>query len=284
MAIFTNQATLSYQNTTVTSNVATGELVEALTATKTAIGNSFNADSDISYVINIINSGGNAITGVTVSDNLGSYPFGSTDLVPLSYVDGSVRLFVNGIQQTSPTVTVGTGVVFSGITIPAGGNASLIYEAKVTDFAPLGTDGTITNTATITGNGIATPVTVQETINATVGPILTISKSISPAQVTQNSQVTYTFLIQNFGNTEAAVGDNLTITDTFNPILAGIAVALNGTPLAEGTGYTYDEAIGLFTTVPGVITVPAATFTQNPITGVWETVPGSAVLTVTGTI
>ncbi len=284
MAIFTNQATLSYQNTTVTSNVATGELVEVLTASKTAIGDSYGANSDISYVINIINSGGNAITGVTVSDNLGAYTSGNTALVPLSYVDGSVRFFVNGIQQTSPTVTTGTGVVFSGITIPAGGNAALVYETEVTGFAPLTTDGTITNTATITGNGITTPVTVQETINATAAPVLTITKSISPAQVTENSQVTYTLLIQNFGNTEAVVGDNLTITDTFNPILTGVTVALNGTPLAEGTGYTYDETTGLFATVPSVITVPAATFTQNSVTGTWETTPGTATLTVTGTI
>ena len=34
MAIFTNQATLSYNNTTTTSNVVTGEIVEVLSATK----------------------------------------------------------------------------------------------------------------------------------------------------------------------------------------------------------------------------------------------------------
>ena len=34
MATFTNQATLSYNNTTTTSNIVTGEIVEVLSATK----------------------------------------------------------------------------------------------------------------------------------------------------------------------------------------------------------------------------------------------------------
>ena len=37
MAQFTNQARLSYNNSVVTSNVAVGEILEALAATKTAI-------------------------------------------------------------------------------------------------------------------------------------------------------------------------------------------------------------------------------------------------------
>ena len=37
MAIFTNQATLSYNNTTTTSNIVTGEIVEVLSAAKNAL-------------------------------------------------------------------------------------------------------------------------------------------------------------------------------------------------------------------------------------------------------
>ena len=71
--------------------------------------------------------------------------------------------------------------------------------------------------------------------------------------------------------------------NAFDPILALSAVTLNGAPLAEGTGYTYDEATGSFATVAGVITVPAATYTQQA-DGSYEVVPGEAVLVVTGTI
>ena len=60
-------------------------------------------------------------------------------------------------------------------------------------------------------------------------------------------------------------------------------VTLNGAPLALGTGYTYDETTGQFATVPGVITVPAATFTQDP-TGAYTAAPGLTTLIVTGTI
>ena len=62
-----------------------------------------------------------------------------------------------------------------------------------------------------------------------------------------------------------------------------IAVSVNGTPLPS-TSYTYDSASGLFTTTAGSITVPAATSSQNPVTGEWTIVPGQTTLTITGTI
>ena len=37
-------------------------------------------------------------------------------------------------------------------------------------------------------------------------------------------------------------------------------------------------------TVAGQITVPAATYTQDPTTGVWTITPGVSILTVTGTV
>jgi len=36
--------------------------------------------------------------------------------------------------------------------------------------------------------------------------------------------------------------------------------------------------------VASVVTVPAATFTQDAATGAYSTTPGTAVLTVTGTV
>ena len=66
--------------------------------------------------------------------------------------------------------------------------------------------------------------------------------------------------------------------------IGGKTLLLDGTALAEGTGYTYAITEGDFATVPGVITVPAATYTQDPVSGVWSVTPGTTVLTVTGTI
>ena len=62
-----------------------------------------------------------------------------------------------------------------------------------------------------------------------------------------------------------------------------INVTLNGVPLEEGTGYTYNETTGEFATVAGVITVPAATYTRQA-DGSFVTVPGEATLVVVGSI
>jgi hypothetical protein len=76
----------------------------------------------------------------------------------------------------------------------------------------------------------------------------------------------------------------VTVTDRFDPILVIQSVMLNGVALAEGTGYTYDAATGAFSTVPGVITVPGAQVQQDPLTGVWQVTPGTAMLQVVGSL
>ena len=63
------------------------------------------------------------------------------------------------------------------------------------------------------------------------------------------------------------MSDNLVVTDNFDPILNPISVTYNGTAWAEGINYTYDETTGQFATTAGQITVPAATYTQDPATG-----------------
>ena len=284
MAQFTNQAQLSYNNATVNSNVAVGEVLEVLSANKTAVTTTYTPGGDVTYVISAINSGATPVGGITVSDNLGAYTFGGTTLYPLTYKDGSVRLYINGVLQTAPTTEAGPPLVISGITLPANSNMVLVYEANVNSFAPLGEGDSIVNTATVTGNGIATPLTVTETVTPITEAMLDITKSISPVPVAENGVVTYTFVIRNSGNAPADVAANVTLTDTFNPILSDLTVLLDGVALAEGTGYTYAITEGNFATVPGVITVPAATYTQDPVTGVWSVTPGTTVLTVTGTI
>ena len=69
------------------------------------------------------------------------------------------------------------------------------------------------------------------------------------------------------GSAPATVTTGATITDTFNPILSGLTVTFNGTAWTAPTNYTYNESTGLFATAAGQITVPAATFTQDPETG-----------------
>ncbi|MBE6541601.1 MAG: hypothetical protein E7672_04060 [Ruminococcaceae bacterium] len=283
MATFFNQATLSYSGGVVNSNITTGEIIEVLSATKTAVVSEYSQGSVVTYAINIINSGNTSLTGLSVTDNLGEYAFGTESLQPLDYVEGSVNYFINGVLQADPAVTVGPPLVFSGINVPADGVTTIIYSARVNGFAPPIENGQIENTAVISGNGI-TDITVTETVTAEAEPRLNITKSVSPTIVEENGQITYTFVIQNTGNTPAVATDNAVVTDTFDPILRNITVTYNGAAWSSPADYTYDETIGLFSTVVGAITVPAATYTQDTVTGRWIVDPGVAVITVTGTI
>lgn len=283
MATFFNQATLRYNNTVTNSNIASGELVEVLSATKTAVRDTYLVGEDITYAVSILNSGTVPFTGLTVTDDLGAYTVGTTTVTPLTYGEGSVRYYVNGVLQPAPAVVAGPPLQVSGISVPAGGNALILYEAQVNAFAPPTVDGEVVNTVTVSGGGI-TPITATETVTARDAAALAVNKSITPAVVTDNSRVTYTLTLQNTGNTAVDATEDAVITDTFDPILTDLAVSFNGTALTEGTDYTYDETTGAFATLPGVIAVPAATYVQDPTTGEWTVTPGTSVLTIVGTI
>ena len=284
MAIFSNQATLTYNGNTTNSNIAYGEILDVLAATKTAIEGSYTPGELVTYVVTLRNTGTTALTGVTVTDDLGGYTLNGTTVYPLTYEAGSAALFSNGVPQLAPAVTAGPPLAVSGLTIPANGDLVLVYQARANGFADPGLEGTIVNTVTATGDGISTPVTATETVTGTIAPALTITKSISPAQVVDNDRVTYTFVIQNSGNAAVDAAGNASITDVFDPILTALMVTFEGTSWTEGVQYTYNAATGLFTTLPGAITVPAATYTRDPATGEYTVTPGVVTLTVTGTI
>lgn len=284
MAIFSNQATLTYNGGSTNSNIAYGEILDVLTATKTAIEGTYTPGELVTYVVTLRNTGGTALTGVTVTDDLGGYVFEGNTVYPLTYEDGSATVFVNGVPQAAPAVTAGPPLAVSGLNIPAGGDLVLVYQARANQFADPAAGGTIVNTITVTGDGITTPITATETVTAASAPELTISKAISPTQVVDNDRVTYTFVIQNTGNEAVVATDNAVITDTFDPILTDLVVTYDGATWTEGVQYTYDAATGLFATLPGAVTVPAATYTQDPVTGAYTLTPGIATLTVTGTI
>ena len=284
MAIFTNQATLRYNGNTTNSNIAYGELLDVLVATKTAVEGSYTPGQLVTYVVTLRNTGNALLIGLAVTDDLGGYAFNSATVYPLTYEDGSAALFTNGVPQAAPTVAAGPPLVFSDITVPAGGDVVLVYQARANAFADPAVGGRIDNTVTVTGDGLSAPITATETVAVTAEPVLSVSKSITPAQVVDNDRVTYTFVIQNSGNQAVVATDDATITDTFDPILTALTVTFNGVTWTQGVQYTYDEATGLFTTVPGQILVPAATYAQDPVTGAYTANPGIATLIVTGTI
>lgn len=277
MATFTNQATLSYNGITVSSNITTGEILEVLEISKTAAQETYVPGDELTYTVSLVNTGGTALAGITITDDLGGYTFGTVGTVyPLSLTEETVLYFVNGVLQPTPTVVAGPPMTISGINIPAGGNAVIVYHAVITEFAPLTVNSEVTNTVT------SGTVSASDTVTAAGVANLDITKSMSPTLVSENDTITYTFDIANTGNT--AADTTVVLSDTFNPVLSGITARLNGVQLTAGAQYTYDEQTGEFKTVAGVITVPAATYTQDPETGVIATTPGKTTLTVTGTI
>ena len=284
MATFFNQATLTYAGGVANSNIVSGELVESLSANKSATTSVYAPGEDLTYLVNILNASNGTLTGLTLTDDLGAYTVGTQVYVPLTYIDGSARYFVNGVPAPAPVVTSSEPLVVSGLSVPAGGNALLVYRAVANAYAAPGEGAVITNTATVTGSGIATSVTASVTLGAVGGARLNIIKAISPTVVSENDRLTYTFVIENTGNEAAVATDNLRITDVFDPILRDIVVTLNGEVWPEAGNYTYNEATGEFATVESSVTVPAATYTQDIETGEWITIPGTTVIEVTGTV
>ncbi|MBO4860968.1 MAG: hypothetical protein J5530_05435 [Clostridia bacterium] len=282
MAAFYNQASLTYSGGTVYSNVAAGEITEVLSASKTAVNGEYTQGDVLTYVINIINSGASPVENVAVSDDLGAYEYGGQTLVPLTYIENSIKYFADGVLQAAPAVTSGNTLDITGITVPAEGEVTLVYSAEANEFAPLGEGGVITNTATVTGG--VEPVTASATVNAGGGIIPEMQKSVSPASVKAKGNVTYTITIYNYGPAEAGAAENIVVNDTFDPLLTDISVTFDGTPWTSPANYAYNESTGVFSTVAGNVTVPAAVFAQDPVTGAWSATPGSAVLTVTGNL
>ena len=285
MAQFTNQASISYNGVTANSNIVTGEITQVLTASKTSVSGSYRRGEVLTYAVSITNTGAAPLDGLTVTDNLGAYAVGGTTATPLTFTGGSVLYYVNGALQASPAVTAGPPLTISGISVPAGGNALLVYRATVNDYAAPGTGGSIVNTASVSGGGLTEPISASETVTADTSALLSITKALNPTVVTENGQIAYTFTIRNTGAEAVDAAAALVVSDTFDPALkTPISVTLNGDAWPETGNYSYNAASGAFATTAGRVTVPAATYTQDAATGLWTITPGTAVLTVTGTI
>lgn len=284
----TNQATLTYtygSNTgSAASNIATMTLEGPLSARKHVLERSYRAEEDLTYIISISNTGAMALTNVSVVDNLGAYtPAGGTDeVMPLTYV-GPAELYINGLFSAELTPVVSAdGVTFTVPSIPAGGSALILYLVDVNDNALLTPGSIIENTATVSAESLSEDVTVSAQLPVDAYADITIIKAMSPDPVTEGSLLTYTFTIYNYGNTDA---ENVVLTDQFDPAPSQITVTVDGAAV-PATDYSYidGELILPDGSSNFELTVPAATFTQDPDTGVVSVNPGVVTVVVTGII
>ncbi len=282
-----NFATVSYTSGGVTetrvSNVAEISVESAVGFTKTSVGNTYRDDSILTYILTITNSSSSDISGSTITDNLGTYAFGTTELTPLNFVAPAV-LLING-QDVSAQLTVDAttpgSLVFNLPTIPAGTTANIIYKAQTNDYAPLATDSTITNTSSFESNSDCADTTAIATVSVENTANVSIIKQMCPNPVICGDTITYTIKIYNYGN---AAAENVVLTDEFNPAPTNITVSRDGV-LLVGTDYSYINGI---LTVPAEcgtpISIPPANFVQDPTTGIITVTPSVVEYTITGTI
>ena len=127
MATFYNQATLSYGGNVVNSNTTEAELLSGLQLTKTSITAGYTAGGNMVYATTLNNMGSVAYNALTLTDNLGAYtlPGGGT-AIPLTYVDGSILYYLNGVLQPAPTVETTGNLTIQNIDLPANGIATFI--------------------------------------------------------------------------------------------------------------------------------------------------------------
>lgn len=283
--IITNQASINYQyngqTATAVSNVATATLTEALSAEKVSVEQVYRLGEELTFSASFANSSGAALTNVTVSDDLGSYQYGTSTLTPLTFVEPAI-LFVDGVFSGNIAGTVSeSSVTFIIPTLASGSRAQIIYKAAVNNYAQLVEGSQIINTVSITANGMANPVTASNTVTVDNYADVTITKSMTPSSVTDGEALTYTFVINNYGNAEAT---NIVLVDSFDPAPENIVVQVNGVTVPS-TDYSYTG--GVLTLPSGgtyTLSLPASTITQSIVDGLVTVTPSSLTVTVTGTI
>ena len=284
--IITNQASINYeyngQTGSSVSNVATATLVEPLSVQKVSIEDVYRFGDELTYSVSVLNSSGSALTNVTVVDNLGSNTVGGVTVTPLTYSTPAI-LFIDGVFSGNITPTVADNqVTFTIPTLASGSRAQILYKAVVNEFAPLEVGAEITNTATVTANGVTAPVSAENTVTADSYAEVTITKTMSPSNVVDGEPLTYTFVINNYGNAEVT---NIVLRDAFNPAPENITVQVDGVAV-PATDYTYEN--GVLTLPAGTtsfeLSLPAATITRDPVTGLERVTPSSLTVTVVGVL
>jgi len=279
----TNQARLSFfvndQPGSVLSNIATATLNDPLSVEKNSVESVYRQGDELTFVVSFVNSGQTTISNVTVSDDLGSYALGGVEVTPLTYVAPAL-IYVNGNYGGTITPTVSAdSVEFTVPSVAPGAGVVIVYKAQVNGGAPLAPDSQITNTVTVTADGLTASVTASNTVTVDEYADVRVTKAMSPANVTDGAPITYEFDIFNYGNTEAT---SIVLTDQFDPAPSGITVQLNG-DVIDPANYTYTG--GLLTLPSGTgfeLSLPAATTTQDPVTGAVSVTPSSLSITVTG--
>lgn len=286
--IITNQAMLNYRygtaRSSTVSNVVRAVLNGPLSISKTAMSESYRIGQNITFMITVTNNRTAEAENISVADTLGTFEIDGINVTPLTYI-GPARLFINGGAETNITPIIGAdNIVFSIPSIPAGGNARIIYVVRVNNFAEQEADSTITNTATADfdcGCPCTEAVSDSSTITAEEYADVRIVKSICPNPVVCGDDVAFSFELYNYGNMAAT---EVVLTDRFDPALSDIQVFVDGV-LIPSEYYNYINGVLRLPALDSEfgITIPAATFERDE-SGNITVIPGNIRIVVRGVI
>lgn len=288
----TNYATLDYLSGSVAgtaiSNIAQATIEETLGITKDAYKTGYRCGEVITYIIQITSSD-TSPSALTVIDDLGTYTKNGISYTPLDYI--GYLLYVgqtrnpesSGVRVTVTPLTDRVRFAFDNLPSPFPG-MTLIIQARVNEYAPMDEEnGRIINTAQLLLGETAISQ-AQTSIELENYADLQILKSMTPDPVREGSPLTYTFVICNFGT---EVPTEVTLRDNFVPApRIPLTVTVDGVSVNT---FDYNNQTGAFilgsaATEPYTLTVPAARFEREPVTGAITIIPGMVTVTVSGII
>lgn len=261
------------------SNTATTNLIEdyAISAYKLSNNQAFRVGENITYQIHVSNDGTLDLYNVTVSDNLGG-----TGL-PLTFLDGSATLNINGVNTTITPTTVNPLVFTIPSVLGAGERAVITYVARVSSSLDTSIQE-ITNTATISANegSVTGPVITvspnpQVTLERAEYAEVSVTKNVSSNEVVVGETFSYTLTLSNSGNLDAF---GVIVTDTLPDgfVVSSIIALTNGVQrVFQPSEYSVDPVTNTLTLTSGsaeTITVPAAVNGNS----------GMTIITITGAI
>ena len=267
LATINNSASATYgygrnNQDSAVSNVVTANLLEefSLSGTKNVQNTSFRPGEILSYYITVTNTGTDSLYNVTISDNLGGTG------TPLTFVDGSAYLNFNGVVSPIIPTSVNPLTFVVPTVMNAGDIATVDFLVRV-NSAISNDVSEITNESTISANeGSATGPVLTLSPNPTVTILrdeyasVSITKSVSDANIAEGEPFSYTLELENSGNLPAT---GVVITDILPAgfVISSITSTTNGvTTTFSPADYTVDPTTNTLTlpTNPDVeITVPA---------------------------
>jgi uncharacterized repeat protein (TIGR01451 family) len=199
---------------------------------------SYTAGNYITYTVVVGNNSGNNVTGASFSLN----PTSQTSGYSVTCVAGA------GASCNPGPVSLASGVIFTDtVTIPVAGQVT--YSASV--YIPYNVTATITSTANVSPPaGVSDPNLANNTASDTDTPLpvadVLITGSVSSPTYTPGGTLTYTYLVQNAGPSNAAAAvftSSVTaqVTSwTINCVAVGGATC---TASAAPVGLTYSDTV-----------------------------------------